>query len=120
MKDSENIEPMYIFPDCRGNKTNCKCLCNSEIAKLKTIFDMGFYNPIKLLAKSNSFIGVNMLSVADHQPEIIKYCLIKLVELAKNKKIKPVIAKVFKAEEISSAHEMMENGIYKGKIVVKW
>ena len=88
--------------------------------KLKTIFDMGFYNPIKLLSKSNSFIGVNMLSVADHQPKIIKFCLSKVIGLAENHLIEPAIAKVFNVENLSLAHEMMENGVYKGKIVVKW
>jgi NADPH:quinone reductase-like Zn-dependent oxidoreductase len=92
----------------------------SLFKKMKTIFSMGFYNPIKLLSKSNSFIGVNMLSVADHQPKVIKHCLVEVLKLAEQKLIKPVISKVYNIDEISEAHEMMENGIYKGKIIVKF
>ena len=51
---------------------------------------------------------------------MIKYCLTKVVELAQNKSINPIVAKVFEVNDISKAHEMMEHGIYKGKIVIKW
>ncbi len=89
-------------------------------ATMKLLFGFGFFTPVKLLMKSQSIIGVNMLRIGDHKPEIIKLCLEKVYELYQDEIIKPHIGATFKANEIASAHALLESRKSKGKIVVEW
>ena len=45
------------------------------LASLKMVWQMGLIIPIGFMMGSKSLIGINMLKVADHKPEIIKHCL---------------------------------------------
>jgi NADPH:quinone reductase-like Zn-dependent oxidoreductase len=90
------------------------------MANLKLLFGFGFYTPIKFLMKSQNVIGVNMLRIADYKPEIIQLCLEKVYELYQLEIVKPHVGKVFKANEIASAHALLESRNSRGKIAVEW
>jgi NADPH:quinone reductase-like Zn-dependent oxidoreductase len=87
---------------------------------LKMLFRFGKYRPTQFFALSQSLIGVNMLQIGDHKPYILKKCMSDVVELYENNEIKPVVSKVFKAEELAEAHDYLQKRQSVGKVAVKW
>lgn len=81
---------------------------------------MGVLLPVKLISSSKSIIGVNMLRIADNKPEVMQECLVNLIKLYNEKSLKPEIEKSFKSSEIIDAHNLLESGKSKGKIVLYW
>lgn len=87
---------------------------------LKLLFGFGFYSPIKFLIKSQSLIGLNMLRIAEHHPQIINDCLRNVYQLYQDGVVNPHVGASFKANEIGTAHALLESRKSKGKIVVEW
>jgi NADPH:quinone reductase-like Zn-dependent oxidoreductase len=87
------------------------------LASLKMVWQMGFIIPIGQMMTSKSLIGINMLKIADNHPHIIQYCMQKVYNLYLDKKISPYVAKVFDANEIAKAHELIESRKSMGKVV---
>ena len=81
---------------------------------------MGIVLPIGLMRQSKSMIGVNMLKIGDNQPQVILNCLNNCIRLLQEGKIKPQIGGVFSANELAKAHDFLESGKSKGKLVIKW
>ncbi len=87
---------------------------------LKLLMDFGFTNPVFLLMKSQSIIGVNMLRVADDRPDILQRCLNNVIDLALKKEIHPHIGGRFKTDRIAEAHAFLESRKSTGKIIINW
>lgn len=87
---------------------------------LKLLFGFGLMTPIKLMMKSQSIIGVNMLRIGDHKPELVRDTLSEVYELFEKGVFSPVVGGDYRVEEISSAHSFLESGKSKGKIVIRW
>ena len=90
------------------------------IGLLRFAIGFGWYNPIGLLMKSQSIIGVNMLAIADHKPELLQECLQNVVALNEQGILKPHAGGSFPIEELAIAHDLLENRKTKGKLVVNW
>ena len=73
-----------------------------------------------LMMPSKSIIGINMLQIADHQPQIIERCLANVMRLYTDGVFVPAIAKVFLATAIEEAHNYLETRKSTGKVVVQW
>ncbi|RMG82441.1 MAG: alcohol dehydrogenase [Bacteroidetes bacterium] len=89
---------------------------------LKTIkfaLDFGFIHPVELLMKSQSALGVNMLRIADHKPEVLQSVMQNVIALYNEEKIHPVIDRVFNFSEIANAHKHIESRKSIGKVVVQ-
>ena len=87
---------------------------------LKLVWDFGIYHPVGLISSSQSKIGVNMLRLADNQPQVIQRCMHKVVELANQGILKPHVGGVFPASEMNKAHALLESRKSIGKIIVEW
>lgn len=99
----------------------------SELSAAKTIFGklrflkrMGLKMPILLTATSKSLLGVNMLKIADHKPEILAQCLQELAGLYIEGKLNLTEGQQFVATDIAKAHDLLASGKSTGKITVKW
>ncbi len=88
--------------------------------QLKLAKNFGLFSPIQLLMSSKGMIGVNMLRVADHRPEVLARTMKAVVDLWKAGEIKPVVGGEFKAGQLAEAHEFIEQRKSMGKVVVKW
>lgn len=86
----------------------------------KAMISFGILHPVQLLLKSQGIIGVNLLQIADHKPEVLARCLSKVVELALKGELKPVEGKVFPANEVAQAHEYIESRRSTGKVILSW
>lgn len=81
---------------------------------------MGLMLPIGLMMRSKSIIGVNMLKIADHKPEIINHCLTEIVTLYQNKQLKINSGGYFSINDLNKAHMLLEEGKSEGKISIYW
>jgi len=88
------------------------------LSTLGFVFKMGMIMPVKLLMKSQSLIGVNMLRIADNRPDVLKTCMDEVYALYKAKKIEPSIGSTYCLTDIAIAHDMFEKGQTTGKIVI--
>jgi len=89
-------------------------------ANLGLVWKMGLLIPIQLMMRSVGIIGVNMLTIGDSRPDILRGCLEKTVELFNAGSIKPVVDSIFTPSDIGAAHARLESRESIGKIVVKW
>ena len=89
-------------------------------ANLGLVFSMGFTHPLFLLMSSKSIIGVNMLAIGDHRPEVLKDCIEGVVRWTKEGKLDPKVGKSYHVSEIAQAHDDLEKGNTTGKLVIKW
>jgi NADPH:quinone reductase-like Zn-dependent oxidoreductase len=80
----------------------------------------GFYHPAPFLLEGQSMIGVSMLRLADHKPDVIQRCMEQSVKLFNEGGLKPLEGKVFPVEELVTAHKALQQGIVPGKIAIKW
>lgn len=87
---------------------------------IKLGIGFGWFSPIPFLGKSQAFIGVNMLKIADKRPDIIGYEFRQVEILYKEKILHPLVGKIFSHTELPQAHAHMQDRKAIGKIVVKW
>lgn len=90
------------------------------VGKIKTALQFGFYHPLEFMMSSKALIGINMLSIGDQQPQVIKRCMDKVMQLYNEDVFMPNIAKVFAAADIGEAHEYLEKRKSIGKVVMQW
>lgn len=90
------------------------------LSSLNFVRKMGLLMPIKLVMTSKSILGVNMLRIADQQPEILKRCMEHLVTLVKTDQINPHVGAAYKQHDIAKAHDLLESRESVGKVVVYW
>lgn len=90
------------------------------LSTLNFLRKMGITLPISFLMTSKGVVGVNMLNIADERPEVLRRCLIGVVDLLKAQNIKPQIGGRFTAQEIGKAHDLLESRKSTGKLVVFW
>jgi NADPH2:quinone reductase len=88
--------------------------------KIGAALGFGFYHPVMLMMPSKAIIGVNMLKIADHQPQVLQRCLQQVVQLTEGGVFKPVLAKVFDANDIAAAHRYLEGRAAIGKVAIQW
>jgi len=87
---------------------------------LSLVLGFGFLTPIKLMMKSQSIIGVNMLRIGDHKPELVQDIMREVWDLYEKGVFRPIVGGDYKVEEIITAHSFLESRKSKGKIVVRW
>ncbi len=92
----------------------------SIFRQVKTLVGFGKYSPTRFFAESQALIGVNMLQIGDFKPYILKKCMTEVVDLYNKGEINPVVGKVFKASELSEAHDFLQKRKSTGKLVCKW
>ncbi|CAN5400159.1 medium chain dehydrogenase/reductase family protein [soil metagenome] len=88
--------------------------------KIKAGLSFGFYHPAMLMMPSKSIIGVNMLKVADRNPEMMQLCLESVMKLASEGVFVPRASQVFPIAEIAKVHGLLENRQTIGKVAMKW
>ncbi len=86
--------------------------------KLAILKGFGLLSPIQLMMQSKGIIGVNMLRVADHAPEVLQHCIQSVVALAQAGEIKPTVGGVFAFEDIAQAHALLGSRQSIGKIAI--
>ena len=90
------------------------------LGTLQLVWKFGLMSPIQVLINSQSIIGINMLRIADYQPNTLKRCLEKVVEMTLEGTLNPMDGGAFNVSEIAKAHDFLESRKSVGKIIVNW
>jgi NADPH2:quinone reductase len=90
------------------------------LSTLNFLRKMGAMLPIGLLMTSRSVLGVNMLKIADHRPDVMSHCLNEVVKLHAEGIIQPQVGGTFSHEKLAKAHALLEYGKTTGKLTVFW
>ena len=83
----------------------------------RAYFETPRFNPLKLMEKNATVIGVNLRGVRS-RPALLRRELDEIFRLYTDGKIKPVIAKTFPLEQAAAAHEYMHGRKNIGKIIL--
>ena len=87
---------------------------------LKLASGFGITSPIPWLMNSQGLIGVNMLRIADHHPEVLQRCLQGVIEHWKAGKLELHVGGVFPAEKVADAHRALGGRGTLGKVILTW
>lgn len=87
---------------------------------MKVAAGFGIWSPIWFLQNSRGLIGVNMLRIADHKPDVLKRVLTAVVDLYKDGVFKPTTGKEFPVSQLAEAHEYLGGRKSIGKVAVYW
>lgn len=90
------------------------------LSKLNFLRKMGVVIPVGLMIGSRNLLGINMLRIADHRPDILEACLKGAVKLFEEGKINPLTGGQFPSSKLAEAHTLLESGKSSGKISVHW
>lgn len=89
-------------------------------ASLKFVWDMGLLLPIGLMMRSKSVIGINMLKLGDHRPELMGRCLHEVVHARSQGLVRPHVHGVVPAAEMPRMLSELGAGRTMGKVAVLW
>lgn len=105
-----------------GVAENTQSKAGMLLTGIKTLVGFGVLSPPLMMMNGKSFVGVNMLRVADHQPLLFQEMLNEVVALQKSGKITPLLdAKnggEFPVSELAKAHSLLENRKTVGKVAI--
>lgn len=87
---------------------------------MRAFLSFGFVHPLWLMLQSKGIVGVNLLRIADHRPEIVRRAMEAMVALAASQALTPVVDRAFPAEQVAEAHEYVESRRSMGKVVLRW
>ena len=90
------------------------------IDKLQLAAQFGVLSPLDFLIKSNGVIGVNMLHIADQNPQIINALLKQAISGYSKGIYQPKMAFSGSINEISKAHNLLESRGTIGKLAISW
>ncbi len=76
-------------------------------------------NTMKLLSDSKAFIGVNMKAISEQKPQLLAELLKRVLALWSEKKLTPIIDKVFPFDKIADAHQYVQGRKNIGKVLVE-
>lgn len=93
---------------------------NNIFRLISFALSFGFYHPVPFLLESQSFIGVSMLRLADHKPEVVRRCMEQSVALFNEGTLQPLEGKVFPVDALAEAHTALAKGEVPGKIAITW
>jgi NADPH2:quinone reductase len=72
------------------------------------------------MMKSQTMVGVNMLKIAEDNPQELAYHLNKCFSMYHQKKIVPLKAQTFHHSQLVQAHELLESRKSTGKVIIYW
>jgi NADPH:quinone reductase-like Zn-dependent oxidoreductase len=88
--------------------------------KLRVLWQFGLYHPLQFLSASKGMIGINMLKVAEENPEKIAKVMQEVIRLTEEGILTPHVGGEYQVEQLAEAHAFLESRKSMGKIVVKW
>ncbi len=75
--------------------------------------------PYDLMMRDQSFIGINLKRLSEQKPAALAQCLQEILQWVKEGKLKPILAKTFKIDQIQDAHLYLQERKNIGKVVVE-
>ncbi len=92
----------------------------SIFGKLRVLWQFGLYHPVQFLSNSKGIVGINMLKIAEENPEKIAKAMGAVIQMTEEGILKPHVGGEYSVKDIAAAHEFLESRKSTGKVVVKW
>lgn len=92
----------------------------SIFGKLRVLWQFGLYHPLQFLSNSKGIVGINMLKIAEENPEKIAKAMNSVIRMTEEGILNPHVGGEYPVEDIAKAHEFLESRKSMGKVVVKW
>ena len=89
-------------------------------ATLRFVWDMGLVVPIFLMMRSKGIVGINMLKLGDHRPELVAECLQAVVHATAGGMLRPHVHATLPAKQLPSALRALGSGLTLGKVALSW
>lgn len=90
------------------------------ISTLRFGLSMGLMSPIPLITRSKSIIGVNILRISDHKPQLLAMCLQGAVSALVKGELHARVHPPFGEADLPQALSLLASGQSIGKVVVRW
>ena len=90
------------------------------LGKLSFLWEMGIVLPIGLMMQSKNILGVNMLKIAETQPQVIQNSMAEMLRLYQNGQLKLPNVASYPFSDFTEAHDALGQGQTTGKVVVRW
>ncbi len=87
---------------------------------LKLVFGFGIVFPLQKLIDSQSFMGVNMLVVADERPDVLQSLLREVTMLIKDGLLPFPSARSFPVNRLEEAYKSILDRQHQGKLALVW
>jgi NADPH2:quinone reductase len=87
---------------------------------LRFVWNMGLVIPIFLMMRSKSILGVNMLRLSEHKPDLVATCMKEALAALAEGWLKPRAHPLFPADQLPQAVELLGSGNSIGKVAVRW
>jgi NADPH:quinone reductase-like Zn-dependent oxidoreductase len=87
---------------------------------LEHFLSYGFYHPLPLMGASQGLIGVNMLAVGDHRPQVLQRVLQATLRAAQAGVLRPTVGAKYPVSQLAEAHQALEQRETTGKVMVTW
>lgn len=100
---------------CIGMQASINDGKSNMFAYLKTVLSTPWYPLVKLIMQSRSVGGFNALKYFEDDK-----WLLKNLPMVEKSTFKPHVGRVFSANEVTQAHEFLEQKKARGKVLLKW
>ena len=100
-----------------GNQTLVSGFRLNPITIIKEFISITKFSPMKLIPRNKGILGYH-LGYLNKSPDQVKKTILDLLKLADDRKISPVIDKVFSHEDAPGAHRHMQERKNFGKILI--
>lgn len=87
---------------------------------VRLLADMGLVIPLGFVGSSKGVIGVNILRIADHKPQLLSRAMRELVSLWESGVVRPAVGGVYALDALAEAHTALEERKTTGKVIVAW
>lgn len=87
---------------------------------LRFVWNMGLVIPIFLMMRSKSLLGVNMLRLSEHKPQLVSACMQGALGALREGWLRPRVHPLFSAEQLPQAVQLLGSGTSIGKVAVRW
>jgi NADPH:quinone reductase-like Zn-dependent oxidoreductase len=88
--------------------------------KLSFLWKMGIVLPIGLMMQSKNILGVNMLKIAETQPQLIQNSMAEMLRMYQIGQLKLPNVASYHFSDFTKAHDVLGQGQTTGKVVVSW
>lgn len=90
------------------------------LGTLRFVWSMGAVLPIFLMMKSKSILGVNMLKLGDHHPDLMARCFREVVSAHARGEVKPHVHAELPHAQLPEALGALSRGATMGKVAIRW
>jgi NADPH:quinone reductase-like Zn-dependent oxidoreductase len=93
---------------------------SGSLSALRFVWRMGLVVPVMLMMQSRSLLGLNMLRIGEHKPDVLAECLRNAVDACRQGILRPHVHATYASAQLPDAYLALASGKTVGKVAVRW